>query len=674
MQERDRDLGMNSDITRRDFLDGVAYVAGATALAGVAGATQASAGETGADYPPMRQGMRGFTDEAMAAGHAVRDGAVQGEPADTGEVYDLVIVGAGMAGLSATYFYHKQYPKAKVLILEGCDDFGGHARRVEFDVNGRQLITNGGTVGLWYPGTFSPEAATLLSDIGVDRERYYKQAAADVNPVNALGLKQGRFFNREVYRRDTLVTDWISWDDPKALQAALDRSPLKAHEKAGFLEYYAGKTDYMPGVSVEEKVRRLRNMTYFDYLTKVAGLPPVVVATVQAQEGPDNSNQGAGPDTYSAWFAYRRGLPGFAGLGLPQAAQPRTDLTQDAGEHIFFPDGNAGVARLLVRWLIPDALPGSTMEDSVPLHVNYDTLDLPANTTRIRLSSMVTGVKHLGDPAAAREVEVNYVRAGKSYRVRGKACVLACFNAIIPYLVPDLPETQKAALHMAVRKPLVYSRVAIRNWKAFQKLDVWRISCPEMDYHTVSLEARPCFGWFPSAWGFVYAGPQTPDDPIIVNMELSASVVEMHGSGLPPREQWKAARAKLQAISFETMERNIRLQLNRVLGPGGFDAKRDIVGITISRWGHGYATGSNELYDPDWSHRTDAPWVVGRQRFGRIAISNSDAAATSLTNAAFAQSHRAVNEIINDVVRPTYDFHFSERDTRGINGAWPDII
>ncbi len=674
MQERDRDLGMNSDITRRDFLDGVAYVAGATALAGVAGATQASAGETGADYPPMRQGMRGFTDEAMAAGHAVRDGAVQGEPADTGEVYDLVIVGAGMAGLSATYFYHKQYPKAKVLILEGCDDFGGHARRVEFDVNGRQLITNGGTVGLWYPGTFSPEAATLLSDIGVDRERYYKQAAADVNPVNALGLKQGRFFNREVYRRDTLVTDWISWDDPKALQAALDRSPLKAHEKAGFLEYYAGKTDYMPGVSVEEKVRRLRNMTYFDYLTKVAGLPPVVVATVQAQEGPDNSNQGAGPDTYSAWFAYRRGLPGFAGLGLPQAAQPRTDLTQDAGEHIFFPDGNAGVARLLVRWLIPDALPGSTMEDSVPLHVNYDTLDLPANTTRIRLSSMVTGVKHLGDPAAAREVEVNYVRAGKSYRVRGKACVLACFNAIIPYLVPDLPETQKAALHMAVRKPLVYSRVAIRNWKAFQKLDVWRISCPEMDYHTVSLEARPCFGWFPSAWGSVYAGPQTPDDPIIVNMELSASVVEMHGSGLPPREQWKAARAKLQAISFETMERNIRLQLNRVLGPGGFDAKRDIVGITISRWGHGYATGSNELYDPDWSHRTDAPWVVGRQRFGRIAISNSDAAATSLTNAAFAQSHRAVNEIINDVVRPTYDFHFSERDTRGINGAWPDII
>lgn len=185
--------------------------------------------------------------------------------------------------------------------------------RVEFDVGGHQLITNGGTVGLWCPGTFSPEAATLLSDIGVDRERYYRQAAADINPVNVLGLKQGRFFGREAYGRDALVTDWISWDDPKALQAALERSPLKADEKAGFFEYYAGKTDYMPGVPIEEKVRRLRSMTYYDYLAKVAGIPLAVVDTIQAQEGPDNSNQAAGPDTYSAWFAYRRGLDGFAG-------------------------------------------------------------------------------------------------------------------------------------------------------------------------------------------------------------------------------------------------------------------------------------------------------------------------------------------------------------------------
>jgi spermidine dehydrogenase len=263
------------------------------------------------------------------------------------------------------------------------------------------------------------------------------------------------------------------------------------------------------------------------------------------------------------------------------------------------------------------------------------------------------------------------MRAGRPYRVRAAATVLACFNAIVPYLMPELPEPQKAALHMAVRKPLVYTRVAIRNWKAFQKLGFWRVVCPYMFYQYINLEARPYWGGTLSAWGGVYKFPEGPDDPIIVNMDLSTSFLEMHGSGLAPREQWKAARAKLQALSFETMERNIRSQLDRVLGPGGFSARRDIAGITVSRWGHGYASGTNELYDPDWSHRTDAPWILGRQRFGRVAISNSDSAAVSLTNAAFAQSHRAVMEIVNDIVRPVYDFQFSERDTTGPQGDYP---
>jgi spermidine dehydrogenase len=258
--------------------------------------------------------------------------------------------------------------------------------------------------------------------------------------------------------------------------------------------------------------------------------------------------------------------------------------------------------------------------------------------------------------------------------VRAAATVMACFNAIIPYLVPELPESQQAALHQAVRKPLVYTRIALRNWKAFQKLGVWRVRCPDMYYQYIGLEARPYWGEALSGWGAGFNFPESPEEPVIVNMELSPAVLEMHGSGLPPRDQWKAARAKVQAISFETMERNIRSQLARVLGPGGFNARRDIAGITVSRWGHGYAGGTNELYDPDWTHRTDAPWIVGRQRFGRVAISNSDAAATSLTNAAFAQSHRAVMEIVNDVVRPVYDFHFSERDTAGPNGDYPANI
>jgi spermidine dehydrogenase len=264
----------------------------------------------------------------------------------------------------------------------------------------------------------------------------------------------------------------------------------------------------------------------------------------------------------------------------------------------------------------------------------------------------------------AKEVEVTYVRDGRPHNVRARGVVMACFNAIVPYLVPDLPAPQKAALHLAVRKPLVTTNVAIRNWRAFQKLGVSSVSCPGKFFSSISLDLPPAIGGYQNA--------STPDEPVVLYMPLTARILEKAGSGLPPREQWKVSRTELENIPFETFERNIREQLNQVLGPGGFDAERDVAGITINRWGHGYAPGSNELYDPDYSHRMDAPWVVGRQQFGRITISNSDAAWVSLTNAAWQQSHRAVTELVTNVHRPVFDFQWSERDTAGEPGDFPN--
>ncbi len=668
MDKRDRALGMDASITRRDFIDGMAQIVGGAAALSVAGlapsAASAAAIEAASapdsDYPPMRQGMRGFEDAAMNAGHALRDGALSATGTDTGEVYDLVVVGSGMAGLSAAYFYRKQIPGARILVLDGCDDFGGHARRVEFEVDGRQLLICGGTEELWNPNTFSPESLQMLQDIGIDRERYARHVKADEDPIGKLGLDgSSLFFDKETFGADRLVPGRPPTRGTSAAQwrEYFDRTPMSENLKAGFIKLYTDKTDYMAGLSVAEKIQRLKKMSYADYLGNVARIHPETVAFQVRNGSGDSDNQAAGPETYSAWYAWRRNQRGFDGLGLPQANQ-LSNLTSDPGQNIVFPDGNAGVARLLIRSMIPAALPGSTAEDSIPARFLYAKLDLPENDVRVRLSSMVARVKHLGDPLTAKEVEVTYIHGGKSYRVRANAAVMACFNTMIPYLVPELPEAQKAALRMAVRKPLVRTFVALRNWSAFRKLGVSEISCPGMFHQYI----RP---WTRPEWGGVYKNARDPNDPVIVYMRLATSMLEMHGSGLPPREQWRSARAKLQAISFETMERNVRSQLDRVLGPGGFNARRDIAGITVCRWSHGYAGGSNELYDPDWSHRTDAPWVVGRQRFGRIAISNSDAAATSLTSAAFAQSHRAVMEIVNDVVRPVYDFRWSERDTAG---------
>ncbi|NCT82661.1 MAG: NAD(P)-binding protein [Comamonadaceae bacterium] len=641
----DRALGLDRRISRRDFLDGMAAGAAALSVGGVARAATADAGA-----PSRQQGLRGFDNAAMAAGHAVRDGLGLGAVADTGEHYDLVVVGAGMSGLAAAWFYRQQRPGARVLLLDGCDDFGGHARRVEFEVGGRQLLVCGGTQELWNLNTFSPESLRMLADIGIDRERYRRHAAADRDPFAAAGLRPGTFYNREDFGSDRLLLNpSMRGITAEKLRAHYDGTPLPEAVKAGMVRYFTDTTDHLAGLAVEEKIRRLRRMSFSDYLLNVARLPPEAVAYHAAGWGNDMDNSSAGFDTLSAWAASRSYPQPFAGLGLPKVER-FSNVVADVGELIQFPDGNAGVARLLIRHLVPGSLPGSTAEDSIRAPLRYDRLDQPGNEVRIRLSSMVVRAAHVGDPDAARAVDISYVRGGRAQRVRADAAVMACFNAMVPYLVPELPEAQKAALHRSVRKAQLRSFVAIRDWRAFHQLGVYGIGSRGMPFAFTTPWAMP-------EWGGAYANARTPDEPAVLFMNLSRHVLEQRHTGLPPRERWKAARAALQALSFETLERDIRSQLNRMLGPGGFDAARDIAGITVCRWAHGYAGGANELYDAQ-----DAPWVVGRQRFGRIAIANSDAAATSLTNAAFAQGHRAVMELVNDVVRPVYDFRWAERD------------
>jgi spermidine dehydrogenase len=306
------------------------------------------------------------------------------------------------------------------------------------------------------------------------------------------------------------------------------------------------------------------------------------------------------------------------------------------------PDGNAGLARLLVRWLIPEALPGKTMEDSVAAHVNYEQLDRPENDVRIRLGSTVVRAQHNGDVGTAKAVDVTYMRDGKSHRVRAGSTVMACFNAIVPYLCPELPEPQKAALHLAVRKPLVAATVALTNWRAFAKLNVRLITSPGSFYYLSILDFGTSLGG--------YRGAVSPDEPAIVAMVHTPSY-----PGMPARDQYRAGRANLMKYTFEDYKQKAYEQLERALGPGGFDTGRDVAGITINRWAHGYACGGNDLYDPEWSH-AESPWVKGRQRFGRIAIANSDAAGVSMTQAAFDQANRAVKELLYDVVEPTFYF------------------
>jgi spermidine dehydrogenase len=625
------DLGERRRIPRRDFLQG-ALMASATALCGPllkAYATDAAAVGAAQDragyYPPLLTGMRGSHPGSFESAHALRDQAQPTSAPDSGEHYDLVVVGGGISGLSAAYFYRaRTSPDARILILDNHDDFGGHAKRNEFQLGGRMHLLNGGTLEIDSPRPYSDVAEGLIKALGIDVEALSKKIERPEFYRN-LKLGAGVFFDRETFGVDKLVVGEAS--DPK-IRA---RYPLPDQAKADIGRIEGGAIDFMPGLSSSEKKLQLSKMSYQDFLRNVVRADPATLLFYQART---KGWWGVGIDAVSALDCWGVGLlPGFKGMNLAPGSISRMGYTArgfaDTGgsKSLHFPDGNATIARLLVRSLIHDAVPGSTAEDSVTARVAYDKLDRSNSAIRVRLNSTAVRAENSGPT-----VRVTYIRDGKAQAVRAGHCVLACYNIMIPYLCPELPAAQKEALHRVIKTPLVYTSVALRNWQSFQKLGTYRVYAPG-SYHTyLSLNPKVEVGNYHSS--------ETPDVPILVHMVRTPCQ-----PGLPELEQNKAGRAELLSTSFATFEHNIRDQLKRILSPGGFDPARDIQAITVNRWPHGYAPEWNPLFEPDVPD-SQRPNVLGRAQFGRIAIANSDAGAAAYTDSAIDQADRAVNELL----------------------------
>lgn len=662
-RSRDRALGMDRDITRRDFLNGVAIgVGGALAgawlpgLPGIAwdgnGVRAAPPGPQDAAgyYPPTRTGLRGSHPGSFEVGHALRDGAFwsTARVTDTGERYDLVVVGGGISGLAAAHFYRKRNPSARVLIIDNHDDFGGHAKRNEFHVGGRMLLMNGGTLLINSPTPYSPVADGLLKEFGVDPPALDARAT-DRKRYRSLGLRPAMFFDSETFGADRLVvgvprgSDESAGDDSgdgtahhRAWTEFLARTPLSPEAQQDIARLQEAKIDYLPGLTSAQKKDQLSRMSYKDFLLNVVKVHPEATAFYQTRT---HGEWGVGIDAEPALDCWAQGLPGFQGLGLEPGPAPRMSYTAagyaSGGSYSFhFPDGNASIARLLVRSLIPDAVPGHTAEDIVTARVDYNRLDHGGAPVRIRLNNAVVRARHVGNPESAKEVEVTYTAADgrehEAHTVRAGGVVLACWNMMIPFVCPELPDPQKEALHYLNKVPLVYTTVAVRNWTAFQKLGVQNISAPGSYWSSVSLNSVVNIG--------AYTSPRSPAEPTLVHLVRTPCK-----PGLPVRDQQTAGRTELFTTTFETFERHIRDQLARTLGSGGFDPARDIVGIMVNRWPHGYGYEYNPLFDPEWP-LGQAPHEIGRRPFGRITIANSDSGATAYTNVAIDQAHRAVEE------------------------------
>ena len=463
---------MSNTINRRDFLGGTALViaAGLTPLAQMRG-------EPARYYPPSLTGLRGSHPGSFEVAHQVgREGKsfdISGLPIE--QSFDLVVVGGGISGLAAAWFYREAHGSAaRILILENHDDFGGHAKRNEFRVGDRLLLGYGGTESLQSPKTFfSKTVNRLLRSLGVELSRF--DTAFDRKLYRSLGLTQGVYFDRETFGVDKLVAgnpvvtggdSFASDANPGPIEAVIGQFPMSDEARGRLIEFFARPKDYLAGRSQAEKIAYLKKISYRDFLRKDAGLGD---EAVKFFDGSTLGLTAMGPDILPALDAMTSQYIGFAGLGLGNLNDPEIAAFNEP--YIYhFPDGNASIARLLARSLIPTVAPGRTMEDVVLADFDYTKLDLDGAPIRLRLNSTAVAVanaRHRGGP-----VDIGYIRAGALSRIQAKHCVLAGYNMMIPHIMPELPDPQKQALALSVKMPLVYVNVAVRNWHSFVKLGV----------------------------------------------------------------------------------------------------------------------------------------------------------------------------------------------------------
>ena len=630
MTRQKNDAPQPDGIARRDFISGMTGAglvalatrpASASAMADtLSPAASAAAIPDPATYPPVRTGLRGQHPGSFEAAHAARDGAFTGpvEATPTGEHYDLVVVGGGISGLSAAHFYRAALGEdRKILILDNHDDFGGHAKRNEFHADGRTILSYGGTMSIETPFPYSYTAKALLAELGIQPSSYPQY---DRSKTTYAGLSRGIYFDKATFGRDKIVPGYRS----RPAAEFFAEAPLTEKVRADLIRVHEAKVDYLPDLSPDAKAQALKAMSYQDFLLNHVKMSKDALPFFLGQGYRNNMRV----DTCPAFMAFRANAPGFQGMEIAHQIEAEA-------EHFHWPDGNASVARLLVAKLVPGVFPGPQTQSSIVLApADYSKLDDPANPTRIRLSSIVVRTEHIGktEQTTEKAVRVVYSHGGKNQEVTAANVILACFNNIIPFIAPEIPQEQKTALAYPSKVPLLYTNVLIRNWQAWKKLGIYMLSAPNGYHQWATLDIPMSIGGYESA--------ATPDQAVVIHM-----VRNPNQPGLPRKEQNRLGRWDILNTPFETIESEIRGQLDAMLGAGGFQSKRDILAITVNRWPHGYAYTYDTLGDPAVPD-AQRPHVIGRQPFGRIAIANADSGASAFTNVAIDQAHRAVNECL----------------------------
>lgn len=623
MTDLSRELGMSRPITRRDFLDGVATATAATTFGLPGFAPESGSGRPRAvperHAPPPALEVRGSTPDAVAVPHALRDGRFwpyAGTPEPTGEEYDLVVVGAGISGLTSAYRWLRRDPAARVLILDNHDEIGGQARRNTFRPQGRAgpLIAPGGSREGGAFSVYGPEGRDLLRDLGI------RSGEPDFGLYPGLGMHDGVYCDRESFGREHLVV--LSPERAVGLWAA--ELPVAERARREIVRLYAGPPDWLPGLSEPEKEERLAGMTYAGFLRDVCGVHPDVLRFVRTMP---SAEFGYGADALGALDAWAMGYPGFDGLGLDRGKPSRylSSLARARWEEPLTVHAPGG-AQALVALMVSRMVPGFACADDATEY-NYEALDRPANPVRIRLSSPVV----MAGNDSGGTVTVGYFDGHRVRTVRAAAAIMACWHMVIPYLISGLPADQRAAMRQAVKLPVISASVQVRDWTAWLERGISRVRFTGAYWQQAELATPVAAG--------AYRPPADPRDPAVIHLTRVPTV-----AGLPPAEGAAAGRRELIRTPYDYLEYSLREQLARLLAPAGFDPARDIEAIVVNRWGHGYAPDYTRPWHP-FHPDSPTPAETARRPFGRIAMANADAVPSPSVDAAITAAYRAVDAL-----------------------------
>ena len=638
-------------ISRRDFVGGTLIGSGVALLSALAPRWATAKG--GANLPPeFPQSIaaplntldaswtgpggvgsyakaNGNTHDVVNAAHTFRNRDFDTQLANaeaTGEHFDLVIVGAGFAGISAAYTYLKSKPEARILILENHAMFGGEARQNEFEVDGYRLWGPQGSNGAVWPldgakkiGMYSD----LWAELDLPTELEWQEA-------NNSDLK----IPKDIYSPMHLTweeTDlgWFHEETGMAVNPWSNRFrdvPLddKTKNDLIWMELYRQPQER------EDWAQWLDSMTYKEFMKNEMGIDNEFI---DEYLNPFAAAMGCGlgTDVISAYQAFNFIQPGVNQYGRQFGIGDPTDYVYLAS----FPGGNTGILRHLVHRIIPNVFgDAESLTEIISNPVNFAALDGAAQAVKMRLSSLVVNVHHEGPAESAEKVQITYLNDEKMHQVTADRVVMAGQQHLNKRVVTDLPEAYRAAMDEFKHSPMLTVNVALRNWKFMDNMGV----------ASVRWFGDNMGGWFTSLRKqMVLDGeepmPLDPEKPTVLTLYNSFCT-----PGLPLHEQTVAARMQLFSLSYADVENEIRSQFTKMFGPGGFDADRDIAGITLNRQGHAYlVTPPGFFFGKDGN---PPPSDVIRKPYGRIAFAHSELMGYQMWEGAAHEGDRAAKQML----------------------------